>query len=629
MSVDQSRYPNMLLGRYVLEDTLGSGSGGTVDLAWDTRIERNVAIKRIPLPAHSEDSTIPGLDEARTGAQLHDSRIVNVLDFEVSGNEALLIMEFVDGISLGTLMDRIPRMLNIDEIASVVQNVGKALQHAHQHHVLHLDVKPDNILIDSSGQSKVTDFGIGMLAKSTDFGSAIGGTIGYMPPEQLLGQTVNEQTDQWAFAVMVYELLVGENPFIAPTFVESLEKIRHSEIVLPSSTDEDIDEEVDDILFQAMSIDPENRYPSVADFVTDLMPHLGKPKTGRNRLGKLVAALGDDIPLGSPKERLASIIEQRTRQIPPIPLSEDDDSFYDADTVMGLDDADGSNLEDEGGNSYDERDYVPAHSIRDAVSDRAAGIISRIIGCVCCGALAYLGTTAMSMPTPAFTWAVVGIIAAIGAAWPRFGSLPALLCVSIGLLMADWVPQGVILAIITLVWWSTLARNGDTESNCGIIGPTFGIIIMGYLQPLASGYFLNIKKALLTSIFGVAIMLVIAPITGSNELYHATLGFMEHNTSNDLGAVNIYRQIPIWIAAVGWITSALAMSIFANRGSKALSMVGVVVSLTIMIISRVLGGVSTGIFFGLFDTEAVSAFALPLIAMCFTVWLYTPDRSDR
>ena len=641
----------LLLDRYVIQETLGQGASAVVNLAWDTRIQRNVAIKRIPLPKHSSESSIPGLEEARTGAQLSDSRIVNVIDFEVVDDEALLIMEFVDGISLGDLMDRIPRMLNIDEVASIVQNVGKALQHAHRNHVLHLDIKPDNILIDLTGLSKVTDFGVGRLAKAAGFGNATGGTIGYMPPEQINGEEVSEKTDQWAFAAMIYELLVGENPFISDTFQGSLDLISGSEITLPSSIDDEIDPEVDDIIFRALSIDPAKRYPSVGKFVTELLGHLGNPKEGRTRLGKLVGLFGDEIALGSPEDRMRALkrIERPdTTQLYP-PLSEDDDEFYDYEpeqlTIWDEEAADDEEDYREV-NPYDERRMVPKRQHRpwrDSVSPHLARIGQRVIGGACNGAIGYIGvfgsllpwfSTAFpelsaGLPTLPIGIGVVAAIAAIGAIWPRVGSLVSLAAMAGGMLAAGWIPQGAILALIALVWWLFLGRQGDTESNCAVLGPAFGLLGLGYIQPLATGWLLRGPKALFTAMFGVMLQLVIAPATGSVDLYRTTLGFMDHSVANELLSTNVYNSPELWVAVVGWVAAALAMSLLANRGSKVATIAGAVLSGVIIAISRILGGAAVGMYHGLFTVEFLVALVVPVIVMCLAAWLYTPGEADR
>ena len=627
---------SLLLDRYILQDDLGSGSGGVVNLAWDTRIQRNVAIKRIPLPAHASDDAIPGLEEARTGAQLHDSRIVNVYDFEVTDDDALLIMEFVDGISLGTLMDRIPRMLTLDEVASVVQNVGKALQHAHTSHVLHLDVKPDNILIDTSGLSKVTDFGIGRLARAAGFGQATAGTIGYMPPEQIRGEEVTERTDQWAFAALVYELLVGEDPFIAPTFEESLELIERAEIILPSSVDEEIDEEVDDILFRALSLDPAQRYPSVAKFVSAIMPHLGDAKSGRTRLGKLIGLFGDEVTLGSPEERLARLRAMEERPIVAAPpLSEDEDSFYDADETEFYrpPDDDPYDVEDEP-DPYDERMMVRKHHrprLKDAIGDQFATVLTYVIGGVINGVIAYIGAMALPLPEVWMAWIVVGVAAAVGAIWPRVGSLVSLVVLCTGLVFANWIPQAAILGVLALVWWGFMGRTGDAESNCALLGPSCGVLGLGFLQPLMSGYFFTWQKTLFTALAGLVFMLIILPLTGSDELFKSSLTIVAHTPATDINSYNIYSTHGLWVEALGWLLAALAMSVLANRGSKGLSLLGAVLATVIIIVSRVVHGYVEGYFQDLVSVEYVVAVAVPLLITCLAVWLYTPgtERNMR
>ena len=628
----------LLLDRYILQESLGDGASAEVNLAWDTTMQRNVAIKRIPLPDVAVRANMPGLEEARTAAKLHDSRIVSVYDFAEGDNEALLIMEFVDGLSLGELMDRIPRRLSLDEIASIVQNVGKALQHAHSSKVLHLDVKPDNILIDTTGLSKVTDFGIGKLAQAGTFGAATGGTIGYMPPEQITGVEVTPKTDQWAFAVMVYELLVGENPFVCDNFDQSLALIQQAEIVLPSSVDEDIDPEVDDILFRAMDIDPDNRYPSVAKFVSALVPHLGTPKTGRARLAKLVDLLGDEIMLGSPEQRIAAMqaaaIGDASMQMP---ISDEDDEFYDVDSTAGdyyddyADDEDtyayGEYPEKD---PYDQRitlDNKPRehHSIKNIVSNKAAAVIIRIVGAASSSVVAYLGTTSIAMPQWYLQWILVAAIAALGAVFPRYGALGALICLGVGMITSNWIAQGALLLSISALWWILCGRNDDVTANCGILGLALGPIGMALMQPMCAGKFLDFKSTILTALFGVGAMLVVFPITGGTDIYFSGISFLDHSTANDLAAESVYKQIWLWIAAAGWVLAAVAMNLFANRGRKTLSMLGVVLAGAIIIALRVAEGWVGGLIYGFYSAESVAALIIPVLAMLLVSWVYDPN----
>lgn len=625
----------LLLGRYTIQERLGSGSGGEVSLAWDNTMQRNVAVKRIKLPVHSSQQMTPGLEEARTAAALNNSRIVSVYDFEVTDTDAYLIMEYVDGMSLGTLMDRIPRKLTLSEVASVVQNLGKALQYAHQQHVLHLDVKPDNVLINTSGQSKVTDFGISKLAMGSMYGSAIGGTIGYMPPEQLAGEEVTAKTDQWAFAVLVYELLTGENPFIAPTFEESLDKIRNSELVLVSSLDADVDEDVDDILFRAMSIDPADRYPSVSKFVSALMPHLGDPKQGRKQMGILVETLNDNANLASADDRTA-VLDKIAFEQPTQVVQDEDDDLYDDDydpgqtTVLA---GDGTAVYGPG-DQDEEEGYGPATEVpvlRDCVSESAANVIAHIIGGICCGLLSYLGMSGMDLPDgwSAIAPVVVGVVAIGGLASPRLFSIAALFVLGAGIAGAGFIPHGVVLVSISLLWWTFSGRTCNAAANCGLLAPCLGPFLLSYLQPLLCGYYLKFKDALLTSAFGVALMAILLPITGSGELYMTTLAFSANISASDLSIYDIYEQEWLWIEAIGWILAALLMWLMSKRGSKALSLVGAGVSMAIMGISRALGETASGILGGVFSAEVIAALVVPFLVVSAVIWLHDPHGASR
>ena len=166
----------LILDRYRPLETSGKGGSGTVQICWDTRIQRRVAIKRNAIPNSTEDGQIPGLAEARTGAMLKHPNIVSVIDFETSGQEAFLIMEAIDGPTLSHVIDNTHKgELDLDIIAAVTHAVGEALDFAHENAVLHLDIKPDNILIEQSGRIKVTDFGISELSHSQGFNQATGG----------------------------------------------------------------------------------------------------------------------------------------------------------------------------------------------------------------------------------------------------------------------------------------------------------------------------------------------------------------------------------------------------------------------------------------------------------------------
>ena len=144
-------------------------------------------------------SDIPGLAEARAIAQFSDANIVTVY----------LIMEYVEGTTLERFLREHDDDLTLDVVAHVFSSIAHALEVAHSHNVLHLDIKPANVLINRQGEVKVTDFGLATLADANGTGRAGGGTIGYMPPEQMRSEALDVRCDEWALASLTYEMLVG------------------------------------------------------------------------------------------------------------------------------------------------------------------------------------------------------------------------------------------------------------------------------------------------------------------------------------------------------------------------------------------------------------------------------------
>ena len=145
----------LLLARYRVVETRGTGGFGAVHVCWDTRLERRVAIKCMPLtaaPGMSSSTLAEALDEARITSRLTHPNIVTVHDFAVEGSVAYLIMEYVNGLTLAELMSRVEGgVLTYDECAHVLSSLAAALDFAHANGVLHLDIKPSNVFIDGSG----------------------------------------------------------------------------------------------------------------------------------------------------------------------------------------------------------------------------------------------------------------------------------------------------------------------------------------------------------------------------------------------------------------------------------------------------------------------------------------------
>lgn len=296
-----STEPPLLLGRYRIVEQCGTGGFGRVLVCWDTRLQRRVAIKVIPLrmgmPEGSAASTMQeALAEARTSSLLAHPNIVTVYDFESDGHYAYLVMEYVDGLNLSQLLKRVEGgRLTYEECAHLLSSVGAALEFAHENGVLHLDIKPSNIMIDRSGIVKLADFGMSTLASAAGYGGARGGTVGFMPPEQIQGMLVDERTDIFSLAVVLWMSLCGSNPFQADAPEESLKKIMQGPHLSLSQNHLELDQDIELVLERCLEPDPQNRMSSVDLLVKKLIPLLGDPREGQASLKNLVLQADDAV----------------------------------------------------------------------------------------------------------------------------------------------------------------------------------------------------------------------------------------------------------------------------------------------------------------------------------------------
>ena len=287
--------PEILLDRYRVLARRGNGGFGTVCTCWDTRLQRRVAIKRMPLLGASETpgvlaSTVDeALSEARTACLLAHPNIVTVHDFEIEDDYAYLVMEFVDGLNLSELLARVEGgYLTYAEAAHMVSSLAKALQYAHENGVLHLDIKPTNIMIDRQGTVKLADFGMATLASAAGYGGARGGTVGSMPPEQVEGMLVDERSDIFSLAVVLRQALTGSNVFAGRTAKESLDHMYKGPKIPLLKEDPEIPFSVDAALTQALSPEPSTRQGSVVEFAQEIVAPLGSEKQGEKSLKSLV-----------------------------------------------------------------------------------------------------------------------------------------------------------------------------------------------------------------------------------------------------------------------------------------------------------------------------------------------------
>lgn len=282
--------PALLLGRYRTIELRDTGGFGSVLVCWDVRLQRRVAVKCLPLDAEegAESVVDEALAEARASSFLTHPNIVTVHDFAVDENYAYIVMEYVDGVTLAELMARVEGGVLIwCEVAHVLKSVAAALAYAHDNGVLHLDIKPANVMIARDGSVKLADFGMASIASAAGWGGARGGTVGYMPPEQLTGDLVDERTDVFALAAVCYEALTGERPFAASTPAASLKLIDKGAPPI-SDTEQGLAGPATLAFQTALAPSPSGRMTDPEEFAGEVLPSLGDPEEGRDSIVSLL-----------------------------------------------------------------------------------------------------------------------------------------------------------------------------------------------------------------------------------------------------------------------------------------------------------------------------------------------------
>jgi eukaryotic-like serine/threonine-protein kinase len=277
------------IGRYRFEQLIGRGAMGEVYLAVDPRINQQVAVKVL----QAEPAVYPAANEAREAerfrreasaiANLRHPHIVPLYDYnETSIDDTaityLVIPYYLEGSFASWLRRRGSNLIPMEDVVYFVQQAADALQYAHNHQVIHRDVKPSNFLIDISENPNrpnllLADFGISKFALGTTAsGTQSLGTLTYMPPEQLNGRPTYA-SDQYALAIMAYELLVGHPPFEGPPPVVIRQHLE-DQPQPPSMLNPGLPSAIDRVLLRALEKKPENRYPTISEFARALQQAL-------------------------------------------------------------------------------------------------------------------------------------------------------------------------------------------------------------------------------------------------------------------------------------------------------------------------------------------------------------------
>jgi eukaryotic-like serine/threonine-protein kinase len=313
------------IAHYEILSKLGEGGMGVVYKAHDTRLDRDVALKFLPPQFNTgEQEKARFSQEARAAAALNHPNICTIMDVDEHDGQMFIVMEFVDGQTLRSLLESVPEnCLPVKRAIDIGIQIGDGLAAAHEKGIVHRDIKPENIMIRKDGIAQIMDFGLAKLRSSnsritrlTKAGSTVG-TAGYMSPEQIQGQDADHRSDIFSYGVLLYEMLTGQLPFKGVHETALAYEIVNVDPVPMSAVKPDLDPGLDAVVLECLEKDPNERAQSAKQISIDLKRM--KRESTRQRMSRSYStfpAMSPSSPAGQPAASPAHTRPKWTTIIP-------------------------------------------------------------------------------------------------------------------------------------------------------------------------------------------------------------------------------------------------------------------------------------------------------------------------
>lgn len=271
--------------RYSIIRTIGEGGMANVYLAYDTILDRNVAVKVLRGDLAGDEKFVRRFQrEALSASNLYHPNIVSIYDFDEWEGNYYIVMEYVEGKTLKQLLKR-RGALTVTEVIDIMSQLTDGMAHAHDSYIIHRDIKPQNIMILDNGLIKITDFGIAMALNSTQLTqtNSVMGSVHYLPPEQAAGKGSTIRSDIYSMGVLMYELLTGEVPFKGDNAVEIA--LKHMKEPFPSIRKKmpEIPQSIENIILKATAKNPENRYKDAREMHQDIITAMDESRINEPR----------------------------------------------------------------------------------------------------------------------------------------------------------------------------------------------------------------------------------------------------------------------------------------------------------------------------------------------------------
>ncbi|MBS3680098.1 Stk1 family PASTA domain-containing Ser/Thr kinase [Ornithinibacillus massiliensis] len=262
----------LLSERYQIKEKIGGGGMADVYLAEDIILDRKVAIKVLRLEYANDEEFIARFDrEAQSATSLSHPNVVTIYDVGEEDQILYMVMEYVDGMTLKEFIQRYGP-IDVPEAIEIMKQITAAISHAHENGIVHRDIKPQNILIDTYGHIKVTDFGIAMALSATSLTqtNSVLGSVHYLSPEQARGGMATKKSDIYSLGIVFFEMLTGRLPFSGQSPVSIALKHLQSETPSVRRFSPEVPQSVENIVLKATAKDPFHRFETVYDMEDNL-----------------------------------------------------------------------------------------------------------------------------------------------------------------------------------------------------------------------------------------------------------------------------------------------------------------------------------------------------------------------
>ena len=273
-------------GRYQVIRTIGEGGMANVYLAYDTILDREVAVKVLRGDLANDEKFVKRFQrEAKAASSLNHPNIVEMYDVGEDDGNYFIVMEYVSGKTLKSLIKK-RGALSLSETIDIMLQLTSGIACAHDSYIIHRDLKPQNVMILEDGRVKITDFGIAVALNSAELTqtNSVMGSVHYLPPEQANGSGATVKSDIYSLGILMYELLTGKLPFKGDNAVEIA--LKHMKEKLPSIIEQNpnIPQSVENVVIKACAKNPENRYDSVKEMHEDLKTVLSEERANEKKL---------------------------------------------------------------------------------------------------------------------------------------------------------------------------------------------------------------------------------------------------------------------------------------------------------------------------------------------------------